>query len=82
MNLTPLLGQPSPWRIGELASLKIAMICLGIIVALGSSISFWHEYYWLVWLVFVLAMIAPASKLIHLFVIEEKKQRRTQSKRK
>lgn len=65
MHPTPLLGRPAPWRFGELASLKIAMICLGIIIALGTPPLFWQEYYWLVWLVFVIAMVAPASKWLH-----------------
>lgn len=61
-KLLPILSQPTEWRFGELTSLKVAMVCLGIIVALGTPASFWAENYWLVWLVFVIAMIVPASK--------------------
>ena len=53
---------PTEWRFGELASLKLAMLSLGVIVSLGVPASFWKENYWIVWLIFVIAMIAPASK--------------------
>jgi len=67
MSLLPILGRPTVWRFGELASLKLAMISLGVIVALGTPARFWTEYYWLVWLVFAVSMVIPASKWFSVF---------------